>query len=202
MLSCDMIESPTQIVITCNKQSTTPVVVPPPIITPPVSSVKDPGMFTSSWRYNNTLVVDQSGARGAGNVTAFPGCVNQVPNTVGCPPVSPTGVSMSQSQVLSIRYLPTKQGNDRTAFRITSGVGAGIGIPISVSLSTIPGSFNVPAACKKENIKTGGWPMILVGSKNCPLALNTINYLNIKIEAPCTTPYSCTYKVVEPPEVN
>lgn len=169
------------------------------------TSAGDPGWGRGTWLPPgsvDTFIVDQSGSNGAGGVTAFPGCINQIPNTVGCPPTyvgTPYNVALEEGVTIGIRVRTDDGGvRAREYFRVTGGAGAGVGTALRCALSTVPGATTTTDPMCTVQGQPGGYPTLFIGDGGCPVDPHVPYYFNVRVTSACSSPYACTYKLLEP----
>ncbi len=169
----------------------------------------DPGMWTGYWKPEGmtptVLVADQSGTKGAGNITYFPGCLNQQDTLGSCKSRNSIkaydllgSYDLNDKKIVSIRYKTgtVLDADSSASLSISNPVGANIPygqeMGLRVSLSETPGNFSVDGKCQSGG---GGTPYIILASEQyvnqkpnsaCPLKSNTIYYLNLQAQNGCT----------------
>lgn len=173
----------------CAAPSTTPPPSPP---SPPVTG--DPGYMRGTWVPRpGLIVVDQSSTDGNGGASILPGCANQGSMLGACSPYD-RGIFLKQGDTLVVRFKNFHEPAKGAYFKLASFNGAGVGTAVTVSLSATPGDMST---CTMRS-KAGLSPLLFPAVEGCRFPVGQLYYYNIRIDGPCTTPFLCSFKLLEP----
>lgn len=178
-LQCDAVDLPNQIVITCLKDATAPIIPPvvPPVIVPAPVTPSPPKPIP-------TGVVVATPSKD-GSVSVAPNCLNGQITECSFTPVT-------WPNLLAVKYKTPSVVPTGQYFMLRGRYGAGIPVPLTAALSKAPGDLNTE--CNVTGVQ-GTYPVLQLKPPLCILEPNTTYYLNIK-PPEIKTPFQI--KIVEP----